>query len=45
MDVPGVGAQHALPRLERRRNDGQIRLGRTDEKKVYVGVGGRRTGV
>ena len=38
MDVPGVGAQHALPRLERRRNDGQIRLGRTDEK-VYVGVG------
>ena len=28
MDVPGVGAQHALPRLERRRNDGQIRLGR-----------------
>ena len=38
MDVPGVGAQHALPRLERRRNDGQIRLGRTDEK-VHVGVG------
>ena len=38
IDVPGVGAQNAMTRLESRRDDGQIRLGRTDEK-VHVGVG------
>ena len=37
VDVPAVGAQNALPRLESRINDGKICL-RGSHEKMYIGI-------